>query len=95
MLIADCSTSFIVTSPTLLPTFKPRAVDDGSGDVSIDEFIAVCDQVGVPMSPLEAQALFRRYGYESVMPYERFAYTLLTQPSRQLAEDMPGEDLTG
>lgn len=51
----------------------------------------MCEQVGVAISPIEAQGLFRRYGYESVMPYERFAYTLLTQPSRQLAEDMPGE----
>ena len=41
------------------------------------------------MGPAEAQALFRRHGYESVMPYERFAYTLLSQPSRQMAEDMP------
>lgn len=42
------------------------------------------------MSPPEAQALFRRFGFESVMPYEKFAHTLITQPARQLAEDMPG-----
>ncbi|GAX82495.1 hypothetical protein CEUSTIGMA_g9922.t1 [Chlamydomonas eustigma] len=71
----------------LLKLFK--AVDDGSGDVSIEEFISVCEQVGVVVSAAEAQALFRRHGYEGVMPYERFAYTLLTQPARQLAEDMP------
>jgi len=42
------------------------------------------------VSPAEAQALFRRFGYESVMPAEQFVHTLITQPSRQLAQEMPG-----
>lgn len=65
-------------------------MDDGSGDVSLDEFCAVCAQVGVNVSLAEAQALFRRFGFDTVMPYQKFAHTLLTQPARQLAEDMPG-----
>ncbi len=42
------------------------------------------------MSPAESQALFRRFGFENVMPYEQFVHNLVTQPSRQLAQDMPG-----
>jgi NADPH:quinone reductase-like Zn-dependent oxidoreductase len=49
-------------------------------------------QVGVTVSSAEGAALFRRFGYDAVMPYERFAHTLITQPARQLAEDMPGEN---
>jgi hypothetical protein len=71
----------------LLKLFKE--VDDGSGDVSVEEFSAVCEHIGVTVSPMESQALFQRYGYDTVMPYERFAHYLLTQPARQLAEDMP------
>ena len=66
-----------------------KEVDDGSGDVSIEEFSAVCERIGVLISPKESHALFNRYGYDTVMPYERFAHYLLTQPARQLAEDMP------
>jgi hypothetical protein len=47
-------------------------------------------QVGVSVSQAEAAALFRRFGFDVTMPYERFAHILLTQPARQLAEDMPG-----
>mmetsp|Transcript_34365 Transcript_34365/g.76299 ORF Transcript_34365/g.76299 Transcript_34365/m.76299 type:complete len:1172 (-) Transcript_34365:306-3821(-) len=71
----------------LLRLFK--AVDDGSGDVSLEEFCAVCAQLGVSVSIPEAQGLFRRNGYEAVMPYQRFAHALLTQPARQMAEDLP------
>lgn len=48
-------------------------------------------QVDVMVSPAESQALFRRFGFETVMPYEQFVHNLVTQPSRQLATDMPGE----
>ncbi|KAJ9506292.1 hypothetical protein QJQ45_013870, partial [Haematococcus lacustris] len=71
----------------LLKLFK--AVDDGSGDVSQPEFSSVCAQVGVTVSDAEARALFRRFGYDTALPYERFAHMLLTQPARQLAEDLP------
>ena len=62
-----------------------QSVDDGSGDVSIEEFSAVCNEIGVVVSPKEAQGLFNRYGYDNVMPYERFAHYLLTQPARQVS----------
>jgi len=71
----------------LLRIFKE--VDDGSGDVDINEFCAVCAEVGVSVSPAESQALFKRYGFETVMPYEQFVHNLVTQPARQLASEMP------
>lgn len=52
--------------------------------------ICLCLQIGVSVSPAEAQALFRRFGYDTVMPFEPFAHTLIMQPARQLAQDMPG-----
>ena len=48
-------------------------------------------QVAVLISPAEAQALFKRFGFETVMPYEQFVHNLVTQPARQLASDMPGK----
>ncbi|GFR42918.1 hypothetical protein Agub_g3918, partial [Astrephomene gubernaculifera] len=71
----------------LLRMFK--SVDDGSGDVSWDEFCAICGQLGVSCGLSEAQRLFERFGYKERLPYARFAAVLLTQPSRQLAEEMP------
>lgn len=47
-------------------------------------------QLDVLVSPTEAQALFKRFGFDTVMPYEQFVHNLVTQPSRQLANDMPG-----
>lgn len=66
-----------------------RSVDDGNGEVSIPEFQSVCHSLGLEISQAQAQALFRRFGYDSAMSYAKFSHTLLTQPSRQLAEDMP------
>ncbi|GLC69071.1 hypothetical protein PLESTF_000783800 [Pleodorina starrii] len=71
----------------LLKMFK--SVDDGSGDVSWSEFSALCGQLGVECGVAEAQRLFERFGYKDRLPYSRFAHVLLTQPSRQLAEEMP------
>ncbi len=65
-------------------------MDDGSGDVSWEEFVAMCQMLGVPCSVAEAARLFQRFGYKDRLPYNRFATVLLTQPSRQLAEEMPG-----
>lgn len=68
-----------------------RSVDDGSGDVSWEEFCQMCALLGVECSIPEAQKLFERFGFKDRLPYNRFAHVLLTQPSRQLAEEMPSE----
>ncbi|GIL71076.1 hypothetical protein Vretimale_17844 [Volvox reticuliferus] len=70
----------------LLKMFK--SVDDGSGDVSWEEFCSISSQLGVECSVAEAQRLFERFGFKDRLPYTRFANILLTQPSRQLAEEM-------
>lgn len=69
-------------------------VDDGNGLVSLKEFIAVCAKMKVNGEPLvvseeEAQAIFRRFGYEDEIPYRQWADMLIVQPSEQLSE-MPG-----
>ncbi|KAG2422675.1 hypothetical protein HXX76_015839 [Chlamydomonas incerta] len=71
----------------LLKMFK--SVDDGSGDVSWEEFCQMCALLGVECAIPEAQKLFERFGFKDRLPYNRFAHVLLTQPSRQLAEEMP------
>lgn len=50
----------------------------------------MCGRVGVTINKAQAKALFRRFGYDDVMPYERWAHLLITQPSRQLGE-LPSE----
>ncbi len=67
-----------------------REVDDGSGDVSVEEFCKLISKLGVTANMAEAQGLFRRFGYESVMPFNKWASTLVNQPSRQLQDDMAG-----
>mmetsp|Transcript_673 Transcript_673/g.2236 ORF Transcript_673/g.2236 Transcript_673/m.2236 type:complete len:519 (-) Transcript_673:85-1641(-) len=66
-----------------------REVDDGSGDVDIHEFCDLWERLGVEVSTAEAKAIFRKSGFTSVMPYERFAHNLLTAPARALATDAP------
>jgi hypothetical protein len=39
----------------------------------------------------EAAALFRRAGYDKAMPYQKWAHNLITQPSRQLAQESAGK----
>ncbi len=68
-----------------------RSIDDGSGDVSHEEFVQVCARLGVSVSMPEAAALFKRFGYDALMPYAKWSAVLLTQPSRQIAEEMPSE----
>ena len=67
-----------------------RQVDDGSGDVGVEEFCSLVAKLGIPASMAEAQGLFRRFGYDAVMPFQRWAAQLVNQPGRQLAEDMAG-----
>lgn len=55
----------------------------------------MCGQLGVPCSVPEAQRLFERFGYKDRLPYQKFANVLLTQPSRQLASEMPSEWVGG
>eukprot|EP00879_Flechtneria_rotunda_P027973 GHRR01030042.1.p1 GENE.GHRR01030042.1~~GHRR01030042.1.p1 ORF type:complete len:406 (+),score=141.79 GHRR01030042.1:199-1416(+) len=74
----------------LLRLFK--GVDDGSGDVEIDEFMGVCAQLGVSVSQAEAAALFRRAGYDKVMPYQKWAHAFINQPLRQMASESAGDD---
>ena len=50
----------------------------------------MCERIGVRVSVVEAQGLFRRFGYDTIMPYQKFAHALLTQPSRALACDVAG-----
>uniref|UniRef100_A0A383VWQ6 EML-like second beta-propeller domain-containing protein n=1 Tax=Tetradesmus obliquus TaxID=3088 RepID=A0A383VWQ6_TETOB len=76
-----------------------KEVDDGSGDVDAGEFCGVCAKLGVQVSLAEAAALFKRAGYDKAMPYQKWAHNLITQPSRQLAQEsavrkgafMPGQ----
>ena len=51
----------------------------------------MCERIGVRVSVVEAQGLFRRFGYDTIMPYQKFAHALLTQPSRALACDGAGD----
>jgi microtubule-associated protein-like 6 len=67
-----------------------REVDDGSGDVDPEEFCGVCAKLGVQVTLAEAAALFRRAGYDTAMPYQKWAHNLITQPSRQLAQESAG-----
>jgi len=66
-----------------------RDVDDGSGDIDIKEFINLWRKFGVEVSYAETAALFRKHGYEDVMPYDKFAQQLLARPARQMAENLP------
>lgn len=68
-----------------------REVDDGSGDVDAGEFCGVCAKLGVQVSLAEAAALFKRAGYDKAMPYQKWAHNLITQPSRQLAQESAGK----
>jgi hypothetical protein len=68
-----------------------RDVDDGSGDVDPEEFVGVCAKLGVQVTLAEAAELFKRAGYDRVMPYQKWAQNLITQPSRQLAQESAGK----
>ncbi len=65
-------------------------MDDGSGDVSVEEFCALISKLGISASMADAAGLFRRFGYDSVMPFQRWAAQLINQPSRQLADECAG-----
>ncbi|KAF5831718.1 WD40-repeat-containing domain protein [Dunaliella salina] len=65
-----------------------KQVDDGDGDVDVGEFCAVCAQVGLKVSQAEAQALFERYGFDTVLPLKLFIDKLVKQPNRQLGSQM-------
>lgn len=41
------------------------------------------------MSYPEAAALYRKFGYDEVLPYDRFATQLLARPARAAAENEP------
>ncbi len=68
----------------------------------MEEFCKLISKLGVTANMAEAQGLFRRFGYESVMPFNKWANILINQPSRQLADEtaggcygMPAQHVTG
>jgi hypothetical protein len=68
-----------------------RQVDDGSGEIGLEQFCSLASQLGLPASMAEAQGMFRRFGCDSVLPFQRWAAQLVSQPSsRQLADECAG-----
>lgn len=65
-----------------------RAVDNGDGLVSLQEFCAVCSNIGVSINMADAIAVFQRFGHDDNMPYAKWANLLMLQPNHRFA-DLP------
>jgi len=51
----------------------------------------VCGKLGVAVSPSEAAAMFRRAGYDTAMPHQKWAHALINQPNRKMAQESAGK----
>jgi len=47
-------------------------------------------QLDINVSDAEAQGLFTRFGYDSIMPYDVFAHHMVSQPNKTLGVKTAG-----
>lgn len=68
-----------------------RGIDDGSGDLNQNGFQTIMDQIGVPISIVEAEAFFDKHGHSNgYMSHSKFINIITKQPKKQMADELQG-----